>query len=83
MPLIDVPHVEEVSGGPTLTVANLPTLNKLAFMAMSQRFHLGNLMAIMKQAVEGCREIRDIVDDEVRKHLKFIGSADDWCNVAK
>lgn len=42
IPLTDISHVEEVSGGPKLTIAALPTAEKIAFMEMSERFHIEN-----------------------------------------
>ncbi|XP_055905809.1 exosome complex component RRP41 [Eupeodes corollae] len=83
IPLTDVSNVEELSGGPTLSVASLPSSNKIAFMDMSQRFHLDNLPIVIEQALGGCREIQAILEKEVRKHLTQIGSAGDWSNVAK
>lgn len=83
IPLTDVCHFEEVSGGPTLTVASLPNSNKIAFMEMSQRFHLDNLPKVMEQALAGCREIQAIMETAVRKHLMQMGSAGDWSNIAK
>lgn len=82
-PLTDVSLFEETSGGPVLTVASLPTSNKIAFMEMNQRFHLDNLPNVMEQALAGCREVQAIMETAVRKHLMQMGSAGDWSNIAK
>ncbi|KAL5279061.1 EXOSC4 family protein [Megaselia abdita] len=82
-PLTDVSHLEEVSGGPTLTVAALPTSDKIAFIDTSQRFHLSQLQVVVETAQEGCRQIQKIMDEAVKKHLTEIGAAGDWSNIAK
>lgn len=68
-------------GGPTLSVASLPTSNRIAFMEMSQRFHLDHLPKVMEQALAGCQEIQSILDKAVREHLTKVGSASDWGNI--
>lgn len=83
IPLIDVSHLEEVSGGPTLTVAALPISGRIAFMEMSQRFHLDSLPKVLESATEGCKEILGILDKAVREHLHQIGSTGDWGIVTK
>lgn len=83
VPLMDVSHLEEVSGGPTLTVACLPSSQKIAFMEMSQRFHLDHLPKVLRTAMEGCREVQNILDKAVREHLTHVGSAGDWGSVGK
>lgn len=80
---MDVSHLEEVSGGPTLTVACLPSSQKIAFMEMSQRFHLDQLPKVLQTAMDGCREVQNILDKAVREHLTQVGSAGDWGNVCK
>uniref|UniRef100_A0A1A9UV02 RNase_PH domain-containing protein n=1 Tax=Glossina austeni TaxID=7395 RepID=A0A1A9UV02_GLOAU len=78
VPLMDVSHFEEVSGGPTLTVASLPLSNKIAFMEMSQRFHLEHLPKVLEHALNGCRKIKAVMEKAVRKHLMQMGSVGDW-----
>lgn len=83
VPLMDVSHLEEISGGPTLTVACLPISGSIAFMEMSQRFHLDSLSKVLECATEGCKEIRNILDTAVRDHLLQVGSTGDWGIVIK
>lgn len=78
VPLLDVSHVEEVSGGPTLCISALPTSEKVALLQMSQRFHLDHLPKVLKKAMEGCKEIQTIIDRAVREYLAIVGSASDW-----
>lgn len=78
IPLMDVSHLEEMSGGPTLTVAALPISGRIAFMEMSQRFHLDSLPKVLETATEGCKEILSILDRAVREHLNQVGRTGDW-----
>lgn len=75
---MDVSHLEEMSGGPTLTVACLASSQKIAFMEMSQRFHLDQLPKVLRTAMEGCKQVQTILDKAVREHLTHVGSAGDW-----
>ncbi|ALC38400.1 Ski6 [Drosophila busckii] len=81
IPLTDISHIEEVSGGPKLTIAALPTAEKIAFMEMSERFHIDHLETVIETAMAGCREIRDILERAVKEHLIHMGSAADWARV--
>lgn len=81
--MMDVSHLEEISGGPTLSVASLPNSHRIAFMEMSQRFHLDQLPKVLKTALDGCKEVQIILDKAVREHLAHVGSAGDWQNVGK
>lgn len=82
VPLLDVSHIEEVSGGPTLCISALPTSEKVALLEMSQRFHLDHLPKVLKTAMDGCKEIRAIIDKAVREYSTQVGSAGDWGNNA-
>ncbi|KAH8308026.1 exosome complex component RRP41 [Drosophila kikkawai] len=81
IPLTDISHIEEVSGGPMLTVAALPNAEKIAFIEMSERFHIDHLETVIETAMAGCREIRDILEAAVKEHLLHMGSAADWARV--
>lgn len=78
IPLLDVSHIEEVSGGPTLCISALPTSEKVALLEMSQRFHLDHLPKVLQTAMDGCKEIQKIIDKTVREYLAVVGAASDW-----
>lgn len=78
IPLLDVSHVEEAVGGPTLCISVLPTSEKVASLEMSQRFHLDHLPKMLQTAMKGCKEIQTIIDKAVREYLAAVGSATDW-----
>lgn len=77
-PMLDISHEEEILGGPTLTIAAMPISGKIVLMEMSQRFHLDHLEKVLKKAVEGCKDIRQILDEAVRLHLRDLGSSTGW-----
>lgn len=78
--MIDVSHQEEVLGGPTLTVAALPMSGKIVLMEMSQRFHLDHLPKVLSKALDGCKDVKAILDEAVKNHVSEIGSATGWAN---
>lgn len=80
--MLDISHIEEVSGGPTLCVSALATSEKIVFLEMSQRFHLDHLPKVMETAMEGCKEIQKIMDKAVREYVSLAGAASDWGNSA-
>ncbi|XP_021916028.1 exosome complex component RRP41 isoform X2 [Zootermopsis nevadensis] len=74
VPLVDISHLEENSGGPNLTVAALPLSGQVALMEMSQRFHLDHLPKVVECALQGCRDIHQILDQAVRRHIEVSGA---------
>lgn len=78
IPMLDISHVEEISGGANLCIAALPRSDKVALLHMSQRFHLDHLQKVLRAAMDGCKEIQKIIDRAVREYLTVVGSASDW-----
>ncbi|XP_054275833.1 exosome complex component RRP41 [Macrosteles quadrilineatus] len=78
VPMVDISHLEETSGGSNLTVAALPISGQIVLMDMSQRFHLDHLQKVLDCAVKGCRDVFDILDRAVREYLTEVGSAASW-----
>uniref|UniRef100_A0A1B6E4S4 Putative exosome complex component RRP41 n=1 Tax=Clastoptera arizonana TaxID=38151 RepID=A0A1B6E4S4_9HEMI len=78
VPLVDISHLEETSGGSNLTVAIMATSSQIALMEMSQRFHLDHLKAVLDVAVQGCKDVFLILDTAVRNHLRETGCASNW-----
>ncbi|KAK9892259.1 hypothetical protein WA026_019060 [Henosepilachna vigintioctopunctata] len=81
IPMIDISHQEEVMGGPTLTVAALPMSKKVVLLEMSQRFHVDHLPKVLKTALQGCVDIKNILDVTVSNNVKEIGSSTRWGNM--
>ncbi len=78
VPLVDINNLEAVSGGPELTVAMLPKSGEIVLLEMSQRFHVDHLNKVLDVALEGCKNVYNILDKEVRKHVAQSGSAMGW-----
>lgn len=78
IPMIDISHEEEVLGGPTLTIAAMPISGKIVLMEMTQRIHLDHLEKVVEKALEGCKDIRHILDEAVCLHLRDLGSSTGW-----
>lgn len=78
IPMLDISHQEEMLGGPILTVAALPLSGKIVSMEISQRFHVDHLPKVLEQALQGCKDIRNILDEAVRNHVIDIGSSTGW-----
>jgi exosome complex component RRP41 len=47
-------------------------------MEMSQRFHLDHLPKVVERALQGCRDIYQILDRAVRRHIEVSGAAVRW-----
>ncbi|KAL1494393.1 hypothetical protein ABEB36_009998 [Hypothenemus hampei] len=82
VPMLDISHQEEILGGPTLTITALPMSEKIVLMEMSQRFHLDHLPKVLDKALEGCKDIKEILDEAVKDHVSKIGSATGWANAS-
>merc|ERR1719281_644762 len=68
-PLVDISSLESTQGGPELTVAALPKTGEIVLLEMSQRFHIDHLDKVMEVALDGCKDIANILDEVVRKHV--------------
>lgn len=80
IPMLDISYQEEIMGGPTLTVAALPISGKIVLMEMSQRFHLDHLQKVLEKALQGCRDIKLILDEAVKLHVRDVGCSTGWAN---
>lgn len=76
--LLDVSHLEEMCGGPTLTIAAIPRTDaeqqSVAFIELSQKFYLKDLNKIFDCALVGCEKIREILDESIRNNAYEMGS---------
>lgn len=80
--LLDANYMEECTPGVTLSIVSLPGLHieipigntVVVVQGSGQRLHLSRLEALRMMAVEGCRDIRTILDQAVRHHLNIYSS---------
>jgi exosome complex component RRP41 len=66
-PLLDVNHIEE-GELPHLTVATLGATEKITLLTMESKVHLAMMEGMLAVAVDGCRKLREMLDDVVRAH---------------
>ena len=52
-----------------LLQAALPKTGEIVLLEMSQRFHIDHLDKVMEVALNGCKDIANILDEVVRKHV--------------
>ena len=53
----------------SLFQAALPKTGEIVLLEMSQRFHIDHLDKVMEVALNGCKDIANILDKVVRKHV--------------
>lgn len=78
VPLVDISYHEEIMGGPSLTIAALPISGSIVLLEMSQRFHLDHLPKVLDCALQGCKDIKVILDQAVKNHVAEVGSSSGW-----
>lgn len=79
MGLLDANWVEECSPGVTLNIVALPqiaddTTSKSSIIlchGSGQRMHLSQLEPLRQRALQGCKDIRTIIDQAVRDRLQM------------
>lgn len=77
--VLDANFVEECSPGVTLSVVALPETNHevevdgsgliVVAHGAGQRLHLSRLEALKQRALQGCQDVKEILDSGVRHHL--------------
>ncbi|RZF34420.1 hypothetical protein LSTR_LSTR012282 [Laodelphax striatellus] len=78
VPMLDISHLEETTGGPSLTIVAMPLSKKIVVAEMLERFHVDQLEKILNLALKGCQQIHAVLDAAVRNHMTEIGSASAW-----
>ena len=75
--LVDVNNQESsIASGSELTVAILPKSEEIVLLEMAQRFHVDYLETVMNAAMQGCKDIHEILDKVVRRHLVTLSDND-------
>lgn len=77
--------MEECSPGVTLSIVALPKVvdetetksSVILAHGAGQRLHLSGLEPLRLQALQGCKDIRTIVDQAVKDHLRIFVVASD------
>jgi len=72
--LVDVNN-QESGGGSELTMAILPKSEEIVLLEMAQRFHVDHLPKVMEAALDGCKQINEILEKVVRRHLISVSAS--------
>ncbi|KAK9455852.1 ribosomal protein S5 domain 2-type protein [Dipodascopsis uninucleata] len=67
--LLDLNRLEE-SAMPLLTIATVGKSNRIALLQMENKIQFEALEPMMAVALSGCHHIRDLMDQEIRRHGK-------------
>lgn len=70
-PLLDLNGMEEQEL-PFLTVSTLGAGERVSVLVMESRVQVGRLEGILAVGVDGCKQVREILDAAVRKHGKKV-----------
>lgn len=70
-PLLDLNGLEEQEL-PFLTVATLGASDKVSVLVMETRVQFGRMEGMLAVGVDGCKQVREILDQVVRRHGKRI-----------
>ncbi|KAI9757780.1 MAG: Exosome non-catalytic core component [Chaenotheca gracillima] len=73
-PLLDINGLEEQEL-PTITVATLGASENVSVLIMESRIHVGRLESMLAVGVDGCKQVREILDDVIRRQGKRILAA--------
>ncbi len=68
-PLLDLNSTEEQEL-PFLTAATLGESDKVSVLVMETRVQVGRVEGMLAVAVDGCKQVREILDTAVRRHGK-------------
>ncbi|KAI9105621.1 ribosomal protein S5 domain 2-type protein [Phlyctochytrium arcticum] len=69
-PLLDLNYLEESADVPTLTVALLPKSGKVTMLGLESRLQIDKFELVMNLAAEGCKQLKENLDETVRKSIK-------------
>lgn len=69
-PMLDINHLEEMAGGPDLTVATLPKSGKIVLLQMDSRLHADQLEKVLRVATQGCASVHTVLHTVVKDNLE-------------
>nr|CAG4652088.1 EOG090X0BHT [Triops cancriformis] len=69
IPLIDVSHAELMGSHPELIVSVLPASGQIVYLSLNHRLHLDYLTPVLDKAIQGCKDVYNIMQAAVRSHV--------------
>jgi exosome complex component RRP41 len=67
-PLVDLNYMEDANGA-DIPIAFLPNFNKVTLLQMDNKLSIENFEKVCKAAENGCRQIYQILNDEIKKQI--------------
>ena len=67
-PLVDLCHAEEVADGPEMPLAIFAKSEEVALLQIDSKVPLDVFEELLGLAVRGCRQIHDVLKNELREH---------------
>lgn len=69
-PLLDLNYMEDSGGGPDISVAVHPNMDRLVLLQMDGKLPLDVFEECVGLAVEGCKAVASVMRQELLKHTK-------------
>ncbi|XP_059177224.1 exosome complex component RRP41-like [Physella acuta] len=69
-PIVDINNLEESGAGAEIIMAILPRCDQIVFIEMNSRLHEDYLSPVMDQVMAGCKDIFNILNQQVREELR-------------
>ncbi|XAR53987.1 hypothetical protein NMG60_11028960 [Bertholletia excelsa] len=69
-PLLDLNYAEDSAGGPDVTVAILPKLDKVTLLQMDNRLPMDIFENVMQLAIEGCKAVANCIREVLLENTK-------------
>ena len=76
--VVDINHMEESSARVDYSVATLPRSGQIVFMSMNGRIHEDQLERVMDTAIQGCKDVHEVLDDAVKSHVSDVAVSLGW-----
>lgn len=67
-PVLDLNYIESSGDGPEIPIAYLPTTGKISMLQLNYRIPIHICDTVMELAEEGCKQIYDLMQSEVREY---------------
>lgn len=74
-PLLDLNYMEDCGGGPDISVAMHPNLDKVVLLQMDNRLPIDKFEECVQLAMGGCRAVAEAMRKELLRHTRRLAVA--------
>jgi exosome complex component RRP41 len=74
-PLLDMNYLEDSAGGPDVSVALHPHLDKMVLVQMDSKLPLDTFEGVLGLAVKGCQSVAEYMRAQLLEHTKRLALA--------